>query len=260
MSNSILQIDKATINFGPFCAIDDVSLSLTQGTITGLIGPNGAGKSTLFNSIAGEKPLSSGQIIFKGKRIDTLPSDEIYKQGLARTFQIPRPFSEMTVLDNLMLSAPDQVGEAFWAPIFQPGRVARQEINVREKAREILDFTTLDQVEQEAAGNLSGGQQKLLELARVLMGDPSMILLDEPAAGVNPSLITVLIEKIQALNNRGITFLIVEHNMDLIMRHCDPIIALSAGSVIFEGDSSTAMTDDNLLDAYLGGGIKSTIQ
>jgi branched-chain amino acid transport system ATP-binding protein len=255
MSNPILQIENVTINFGPFCAINDVSLSLAKGTITGLIGPNGAGKSTLFNSVAGEKQVTTGRVTFQGNRIDALPPDQIYKKGLARTFQIPRPFSTMTVLENLMLSAPDQAGEAFWTPIFRPALVARQEEVVFEKAQEILEFTTLDRVEQEAAGSLSGGQQKLLELARVLMGDPSMILLDEPAAGVNPALVDVLIEKIQALNARGITFLVVEHNMDLIMRHCDPIIALAGGQVIFQGNSSEALADEGLLDAYLGGSV-----
>lgn len=257
MSNPILQVENVTINFGPFCAIDNVNLSFIEGTITGLIGPNGAGKSTLFNSIAGEKPPTSGQIFFQDKRIDNRPPDQIYASGLARTFQIPRPFSEMTVLENLMLSAPNQIGEAFWAPIVRPGLVAQQEKAVFEKAREILAFTTLDRVEQEAAGQLSGGQQKLLELARVLMGDPSMILLDEPAAGVNPSLVDVLIEKIQALNARGISFLIVEHNMDLVMQHCDPIVALNDGQVIFEGNSNEALSDPRLLDAYLGGSVNA---
>lgn len=253
----ILQIDNATINFGPFCAIDNVSLSLRKGTITGLIGPNGAGKSTLFNSIAGEKPLASGRITFQGSRIDSLSPDQIYKRGLARTFQIPRPFSEMTVLENLLLSAPNQTGESFWAPLLTPKSVALQEKSILKKARGILAFTTLDKVEAEAAGRLSGGQQKLLELARVLMGNPTMILLDEPAAGVNPALVEVLIDKIKALNNRGITFLVVEHNMDLIMRHCDPVVALSAGKLIFEGSSKAAMSDESLLDAYLGGSISA---
>lgn len=251
----ILQIENVTISFGPFCAVDDISLSLNKGSITGLIGPNGAGKSTLFNSIAGEKRVTHGRITFQGSRIELLSSDRIYQRGLARTFQIPRPFAEMTVLENLMLSAPDQTGETFWAPLLKPKRVALQEKSILEKARDILAFTTLDRVETEAAGQLSGGQQKLLELARVLMGDPTLILLDEPAAGVNPALVEVLIDKIKTLNDRGITFLIVEHNMDFIMRHCDPIIALSAGKVIFEGNSIAALTDESLLDAYLGGSI-----
>lgn len=252
MSAPILQIEDITAVYGEFRAVDKASLSVSEGTITGLIGPNGAGKSTLFNAIAGEKQIASGSITFNGARVDRLLPDRIFASGLARTFQIPRPFAEMTVLENLMLAAPDQAGEAFWAPIVSPGRIRRQERDILRKAEEVLAFTTLDRVGQEAAGRLSGGQQKLLELARVLMGDPKMILLDEPAAGVNPTLTRVLIEKIEALNERGVTFLIVEHDMDLIMRHCDPIIAMAGGRVIFEGDAKAAQSDPRLLDAYLG--------
>lgn len=252
MTEPILRIEELTVRYDAFCAVDRASIAIERGTITGLIGPNGAGKSTLFNAIAGEKAASEGRILFEGDRIDAMPPDRIYKTGLARTFQIPRPFPEMTVLENLMLSAPEQAGEAFWAPVLKPGVVARQEAAILEKAREVLAFTTLDRVADEAAGRLSGGQQKLLELARVLMGDPAMILLDEPAAGVNPALIRVLIDRIEALNARGITFLIVEHDMDLIMRHCDPIIAMAGGRVIFQGDSAEAQRNPLLLDAYLG--------
>ena len=253
MSAPLLQIEDVTIRFGAFCAIDNVSLSLAEGTINGLIGPNGAGKSTVFNSIAGEKSIAAGRVLFQGERIDNLQPDQIYAKGLARTFQIPQPFSEMTVLENLMLSATAQIGESFWAPIFRPNLVSQQEQLVVEKAWEILQFTTLDRMAEHAAGKLSGGQQKLLELARVLMGEPRLILLDEPAAGVHPSLVEILIEKIHTLNAQGTTFLIVEHNMDLIMRHCDPIIALSNGQIIFRGNSEQALSDGRLLDAYLVG-------
>ena len=252
MTDSILQIENLTIQYDAFCAVDAVDLAIPKGSITGLIGPNGAGKSTLFNSIAGEKRASAGRILFRGDRIDGKSPDQVFAAGLARTFQIPRPFPQMTVLENLMLSAPQQAGEAFWTPLLRPGLVASQERRILEKAREVLMFTTLDHLADEAAGRLSGGQQKLLELARVLMGDPTMILLDEPAAGVNPALVELLIEKIEALNARGVTFLIVEHDMDLIMRHCDPIVAMAGGRIIFEGDSVAARTNPLLLDAYLG--------
>lgn len=255
MTEPILQIESLTIQYDAFCAVDAVDLTIKKGTITGLIGPNGAGKSTLFNSIAGEKSASAGRILFQGQRIDGHSPDRIFTAGLARTFQIPRPFPEMTVVENLMLSAPRQAGEAFWAPLLRPGTVFKQERNILEKAREVLAFTTLDRVADEAAGRLSGGQQKLLELARVLMGDPMMILLDEPAAGVNPALVQLLIEKIKTLNERGVTFLIVEHDMDLIMRHCDPIVAMAGGKIIFEGDSAAAQTNPLLLDAYLGDSV-----
>ena len=255
MTVPILQFDRVTASFGTFRAVDCASFAVAEGTITGLIGPNGAGKSTLFNAAAGEKQISEGQILFKDQRIDALQPDAIYANGLARTFQIPRPFAEMTVLENLMLASPGQAGEVFWAPVLRPRRIREEEQNILNRARDVLAFTTLETVGHEAAGRLSGGQQKLLELARVLMGEPSMILLDEPAAGVNPALIRVLIEKIEALNADGVTFLIVEHDMDLIMRHCDPIIAMAGGRVIFEGDAGAARSDPALLDAYLGASV-----
>lgn len=252
MTSPVLAIEGATVDYGAFRAVDAASFGVAKGTITGLIGPNGAGKSTLFNAICGELPLTSGSIRFQDRHIDGLSPDAIYMSGLARTFQVPRPFAEMSVVDNLMLAAPGQAGEVFWSPILHPRRVREQDRRNLEKAREIIAFMTLGNVANEAAGNLSGGQQKLLELARILMGDPIAILLDEPAAGVNPVLTGVLVEKIEALNRRGVTFLIIEHDMDLVMRHCDPIVAMAAGQIIFEGDAAAAMKDKHLLDAYLG--------
>jgi ABC-type branched-subunit amino acid transport system ATPase component len=238
--------------FADLTAVDDVSLSIPRGSITGLIGPNGAGKSTLFETIVGEQRADAGTIVFDGQPLHAVSADEVYRAGLARTFQIPQPFPEMTVLDNLMLAAPHQLGETFWAPVVRPGAIRRQETEHLHRAREILAFTTLDKVATLAARQLSGGQQKLLELARVLMGKPRMILLDEPAAGVNPALTRLLMERIQALNEQGITFLIIEHNMDLVMRHCNPIIAMANGRVIFTGNASEALACDALLDSYLG--------
>ncbi len=250
--SALLEIDGAAVRFGALAAVDGASFPVREGTITGLIGPNGAGKSTLFSAVAGERRLDAGAIRFAGARIDGLGPDAVFARGLARTFQIPRPFAEMTVLENLMLAAPRQSGERFWAPVLRGARVRAEEAALVERARDILAFTTLERVAGEAAGRLSGGQQKLLELARVLMGDPRMILLDEPAAGVNPSLTRVLIEKIEALNARGVTFLVVEHDMDLVMRHCHPIVAMAEGRVIFEGSAAEAQADARLLDAYLG--------
>jgi branched-chain amino acid transport system ATP-binding protein len=249
---ALLEIDAATVRFGAFTAVDGASFAVREGTITGLIGPNGAGKSTLFNAIAGEQRLDGGAIRFGGARIDGLGPDAIYARGLARTFQIPRPFAAMTVLENLMLAAPGQSGERFWNPVLRRARMRAEEDAVAERAREILAFTTLDRVAEEAAGALSGGQQKLLELARVLMGRPRLILLDEPAAGVNPTLTQTLIDRILALNAEGVTFLVIEHDMDLVMRRCDPIVAMAEGGVIFEGDAAAAQADRRLLDAYLG--------
>ena len=248
----LLEIEAATVRFGGFAAVDGASLDVREGTITALIGPNGAGKSTLFNAIAGEHRLDGGSIRFAGQRIDGLPPEAVHGRGVARTFQIPRPFPGLTVLENLMLAAPAQTGEAFWAPVLSSARVRAQEAAIRDKAQDILAFVTLDRLAHEAAGLLSGGQQKLLELARVLMGAPRLILLDEPAAGVNPSLTRVLLDRIVALNDQGTTFLIIEHDMDVVMRHCDPIIAMAQGRVIFEGGAAEARTDRGLLDAYLG--------
>jgi branched-chain amino acid transport system ATP-binding protein len=249
---ALLQITRLSKRFGDLLAVDDVSISIQRGTITGLIGANGAGKSTLFDTIAGEVRADSGTIVFDGKPLQAQSADQVYRAGLARTFQIPQPFPDMTVLDNLMLAAPEQLGETFWAPVLRPGAIRQQEDRHLHHAREILAFTTLDTLALQAARHLSGGQQKLLELARVLMGRPRMIMLDEPAAGVNPALMQVLMDRIHALNRQGITFLIIEHNMDLVMRHCDPIIALASGRVIFTGNATQALACDELLDSYLG--------
>lgn len=252
MANDILTTRDLTTKFGSFCAVDNVSLSLKKGSITGLIGPNGAGKSTLFNTLTGTLKPSSGQVFLSNEDISGLSPDRLFKKGLVRTFQIPRPFARMSVLENVMLSPAQQTGEKIFGSIFRPDIVRREEQAYRAKALEILDFVTLDKLADQAAGELSGGQTKLLELARVLMGDASIILLDEPAAGVNPVLTQILIERIEELNRRGMTFLIIEHNMDFIMSHCDPIIAMAQGQLVFQGTAEEAQTNKTLLDAYLG--------
>ncbi len=251
-AESVLSIRGLTKRFDALVALDDVSLTVERGSITGLIGPNGAGKSTLFNTVVGDVKPDLGSIEFNGKPIQGYTPDKVFRCGLARTFQIPQPFPEMTVLDNLMLSAPSQLGEKFWAPWFLQRKIQRQESIHLQQAHEILEFTTLDKVAHLAAAHLSGGQQKLLELARVLMSKPDMIMLDEPAAGVNPSLTQLLIEKIHQLNRSGITFLIIEHNMDLVMKHCDRIVALANGRIIFDGTAVDAQASEELLDSYLG--------
>jgi branched-chain amino acid transport system ATP-binding protein len=229
-----------------------VSISIARGSITGLIGPNGAGKSTLFNMITGDLKPTSGRVILDGADVSGLSPDRLFAGGLGRSFQIPRPFARMSVLENVMLAPPGQVGERLWGPFLSRQAVRAQEKAIRERAMEILDFMTLAPLADHPAGKISGGQRKLLELARALMGDPKAILLDEPAAGVNPTLTGVLIEKIEALNAQGKTFLIIEHDMDFIMRHCRPVIALAQGRVVFEGTPEEAQADPVLLDAYLG--------
>jgi branched-chain amino acid transport system ATP-binding protein len=248
----LLQAKGLVRAFGRFNAVDGVDLEVAPGTITGLIGPNGAGKSTLFNLIAGALAPTAGVITFEGADITALPPNRIFERGLARTFQIPRPFPRMTVLENSMLVPLRQSGERFWSNWLAGARVAREERAIRERAAEVLGFCGLGAKLGELAGSLSGGQQKLLELARVMMIDPKLILLDEPAAGVNPTLIETLIEKILALQARGVTFLIIEHNMDLVMRICRPLIVMAQGQVIARGAPEAVRSDPRVLDAYLG--------
>ena len=248
----MLELRNVVRTFGQLRAVDGVSFSVQANTITGLIGPNGAGKTTTFGLIAGSMNPDAGEILFEGQRIDGQTPDRIFHRGLGRTFQIPRPFPEMTVLENVMLAPIAQSGERFWNNWFRPGLVKAEEKRARERAMEVLGFTGLAAKANDLAGQLSGGQQKLLELARVLMIEPRLILLDEPAAGVNPALLETLIEKILALHARGITFLIIEHNMDMVMSICRPIVVMAQGKVIFEGEPDGVRRDPKVLDAYLG--------
>jgi ABC-type branched-subunit amino acid transport system ATPase component len=252
MSISLLEVRGLSRSFGAMRAVDDIGFAVRKGTITGLIGPNGAGKSTAFGLIAGAIRSDAGEICFKGQRISGLSPDRIFREGLARTFQIPRPFPKMTVLENVMFAPLGQTGERFWANWFRYASVRNEEKRIRDRAMDVLGFTGLAPKAHDLAGELSGGQQKLLELARVLMTEPSLILLDEPAAGVNPTLLEILIQKILALHERGITFLIVEHNMDMVMSICNPIIVMAQGRIIFEGPAAAVRADRRVVDAYLG--------
>jgi len=252
MRAGLLQVEGAARRFGELRAVDDVSFEVEPGTITGLIGPNGAGKSTLFGLIAGALRPDAGVIRFQRRRIDGRRPDTIFRAGLARTFQIPRPFPRMTVLENLMLAPIGQSGERFWNNWIGFASVKAQEGHARARAMEVLGFMGLAEKRSALAGELSGGQQKLLELARVLMAEPSLILLDEPAAGVNPALLDTLVEKLAALNARGVSFLVIEHNMDMVMQLCSPIIVMAQGKVIFTGSSEEVRADARVLDAYLG--------
>jgi len=248
----MLEVSGLVKAFGNLRAVDGVDLAIDAGTITGLIGPNGAGKTTLFNLIAGTLAPEAGAIRFMGERIDRLPPDRIFARGLARTFQVPRPFPQMTVLENLMLASPRQAGERFWNNWVRPGRVRGEERRARESAMEVLELCALADRAGETAGRLSGGQQKLLELARVLVAEPKLILLDEPAAGVNPVLLETLVDRIVRLNRRGVTFLVIEHNLDLVMSVCRPIAVMAQGRLIYHGDAAGVRKDRRVLDAYLG--------
>jgi ABC-type branched-subunit amino acid transport system ATPase component len=248
-----LDIKNAARSFAAVRAVDGVTFTAEPGRITGLIGPNGAGKTTLFNAVAGELAVDSGEIALDGERIDGLPPYKIFSKGLARTFQIPRPFGGMTVLENVMLVPTGQHGERFWNTWLRPGLVAREEKANLEKARAIIEFCGLSPVERQLAGAISGGQQKLVELARALMADPRIILLDEPGAGVNPALLDTIVDRIVELNKRGMTFLIIEHNMDFIMSLCDKVVVMAAGKLIAEGLPESVRADATVVEAYLGG-------
>ena len=251
----MLEVGNLVKEFGGLRAVDGVSFTIRPHTITGLIGPNGAGKTTLFNTIAGVHRPTSGSISFLGKQIGGLAPHRIFHSGLVRTFQIPRPFAGMTVLENTMLVPVAQAGERLWNNWIARGQVRAQEQAGRARAREVLDFVGLERLSGEYAKNLSGGQQKLLELARVLMAQPRMILLDEPGAGVNPTLLMTIMDKLRELNARGITFLIIEHNMDLIMTLCNPVLVMAQGRLLLEGPPEAVRNDPRVREAYLGGAL-----
>ncbi len=248
----LLRATEVTKVFGGNAAVDGVSFTLERGAIGGLIGPNGAGKTTLFNCLAGFMKPSSGQVWLDGESIAGAPPSRVFGAGLARTFQIPRPFPAMTVLDNVMLAPTHQLGERFWANWLRPGAVAAQERATRDAARHWLEFVGLGSLEQQPARVLSGGQRKLLELARVMVAQPKLVLLDEPGAGVNPTLLDLIVDKIGALNRQGVTFLIVEHNMDVVVSLCQTVMVMAEGKVLTQGQAGDVLRDARVIEAYLG--------
>jgi len=252
-NTNLLEINGITKSFGGLKAVNNCSFNVKKGTITGLIGPNGAGKTTLFNVITGQLLAEEGSIKIDGEEISQLPPYTTFKKGIVRTFQIPRELKRMTVLENLMVIKSNQSGENLFTTWFNPWKVKREENDNLNKAEEILDFLKLSHLADEYAGNLSTGQKKLLEIGRTLMSDPKIILLDEPAAGVNPTLMNNIVDRIIAISNeRKITFLIIEHNMDLIMNLCNPIIVMSYGSKLAEGNAKSIRNNTAVVNAYLG--------
>jgi len=250
---SIIQIKNIHKSFGSLHVINDCSIDVEEGSITGLIGPNGAGKSTLFNIIAGAFPPDSGTITMAGEDITQVPANELFHRGLLRTFQIAQEFSHMTALENLMMVPGDQSGENLFNAWFKPGHVKEQELAVRQKALDVIDFLALGHVKNELAGNLSGGQKKLLELGRTMMVDAKVVLLDEIAAGVNRTLLQELVDNILRLNRElGYTFLVIEHDMDMIARLCDPVIVLAQGSVMVSGTIEEIQNNPKVIEAYFG--------
>jgi branched-chain amino acid transport system ATP-binding protein len=250
----ILQVHDVVKDFGGVRAVDHCTLTVMPGTITGLIGPNGAGKTTLFNLVSGALTPSAGRILFDGRAIDGMKMHQTFSLGLMRTFQIPREMKRMTVLENLMLVPAHQTGERIWASWLLPWRVAGEERLIEAQAMEVLEFVSLSHLANEYAGNLSTGQKKLLELARTLMAGPRMVLLDEPGAGVNRTLLGKLADNIRRASvERGVTFLLIEHDMDLVMRLCNPVIVMANGKVIAEGPPQDIRRDPHVLESYLGG-------
>lgn len=250
----ILSIQGLTKDFGGLRAVDHCNVTVERGTITGLIGPNGAGKTTLFSLVSGFIVPDEGRVVFDGVDITGWPPYRVFRQGLCRTFQIPREHGSMTVLENLLLVPKGQLGERLWNPLLRPGAVRRQERANRDKAMDVLSFLQLEPLAHAYARSLSGGQKKLLEIARTLMADPVLVLLDEPAAGVNPTLISEIRGRIEMLaRDRGITFLLIEHDMQLVMDLCDPVIVMNQGRELAVGPPAEVRRDPRVLEAYLGG-------
>jgi branched-chain amino acid transport system ATP-binding protein len=249
----LLEVQGLDKSFGGVAAVRDASFRVAQGSITALIGPNGAGKTTVFNLVSGFLGADRGRITFAGHRIDGRRGDTIARAGLVRAFQTARVLTRMSVLDNMLLAAPRQPGERLALALLAPGRVARRERDVRERAEELLRLIRLSPLAGAYAGTLSGGQRKLLELGRALMVEPRMILLDEPMAGVAPVLAEQLLGHIRELReHRGVTVLVIEHDMDVVMSISDRVIVMDEGHVIAEGPPEAIQRDERVIEAYLG--------
>ncbi|MCQ8873980.1 ABC transporter ATP-binding protein [Mesorhizobium sp. LMG17149] len=249
----VLTARNVVRRFGGLVAVNDVSFDVKAGEILGLIGPNGAGKTTMFDLLAGSILPTSGEILLNGTPVSGEAAHLRIGHGLGRTFQIPRPLPNLRLIENIMLAAQGQAGEKLLANFITPWRVAAQERAARTKALELLELVTLTHLAHEPARVLSGGQRKLLELARVMMADPAIILLDEPAAGVNATLLEVIIDRIRDINARGITFLLIEHNIDMVTRLCHRVLVMASGQLLSEGTAEEVARDPRVIEAYLGG-------
>ncbi len=256
--DAVIDVQNVSKSFGGLAAVRNCSLQVERGSITGLIGPNGAGKSTLFNLVAGNITPDSGKIVFDGQDVTGLRPYELFGRGMLRTFQIAHEFSNMTALENLMVVPDHQDGENILAAWFTPGAVKARDMAVRQKANDVIDFLKLAHVKNELAGNLSGGQKKLLELGRTMMVDAKVVLLDEVAAGVNRTLLQDLAANIERMNQElGYTFFVIEHDMDLIGRLCDPVIVMAAGEKIAEGPMSEIRANPAIIEAYFGSPVEA---
>lgn len=241
---ALLQTQALSKSFGGIKAVDDCTFEVEEGSISALIGPNGAGKTTVFNLISGLLKPDLGRITFNGERIDRKRPHQITRKGVSRTFQISRDLQEMTLLENLIVQSPT----TSFADLFKGSMLEHE----RDHAMELLEFVGITHLAEEKSKNLSYGQKKLMEFASTLMTEPRLILLDEPAGGVNPALLDEIMERIQLLNKRGITFLIVEHNMDVVMNLCDPVIVMAYGTVLAKGAPQDIQNNEEVLEAYLG--------
>ncbi|MDD1748551.1 MAG: ABC transporter ATP-binding protein [Methanothrix sp.] len=255
MAGELLSVKDARKGFGGILAVDGCSLTVNEGSIVGLIGPNGAGKSTLFDLISGFVRPDSGIIIFQEKEIVGLSAHKIASLGLIRTFQMPRALMRMTVLENMMLGAQGQIGERISGPILRWHRVQIEEERIEKKAVDVLKFFDLLHMREEYAGTLSGGQKKMLEMARALMADPKLLLLDEPFSGVNPSLAEKLIERIKILKEKGLTMMIIEHNIPYVLELSDELYVLNKGMILAHGRPEEVISDKRVFEAYLGEGF-----
>lgn len=254
-TDPILVVDGVVRAFGGVHAVDGCSFTVAGGSITGLIGPNGAGKSTMVNLIAGALRPDAGTISFDGRYITGLVPHKVAELGLIRTFQISREYPAMTVMENLMVSPLHQVGEGLVTALFAPRRYRREELELVERARGILATFGLEHMRDEYAGNLSGGQKRLLELARAVMAEPKMLILDEPMAGINPALVDRICEHISEIRaTLGVTFLIVEHNLDVVERITDHVVVMAAGSALATGTMAELRGNEAVVNAYLTGG------
>jgi len=254
----MIQVEALHKHFGGLRAVDGASLSIESGTITGLIGPNGAGKTTLFNVIAGLHAPTSGRVLLEGDDITGLTPHELFAKGLLRTFQIAHEFSTLSVRENLMMVPGGQSGEQLLTTWFRPSRVRHEEKAILAKADEVIEFLQISHLADELAGNLSGGQKKLLELGRTMMVDARIVFLDEVGAGVNRTLLHTIGDAIQRLNvERGYTFCMIEHDMEFISRLCNPVICMAEGKVLAQGTAEEVKNNEEVIEAYLGTGLKN---
>ena len=254
----MIRVDNLHRHFGGFHAVDGASLSVREGTITGLIGPNGAGKTTLFNVIAGVLKPTSGRVTMAGEDITGLAPHDLFAKGLLRTFQIAHEFSSMSCRENLMMVPGGQSGERLWNTWFGRRRIAEEERALRAKADEVLEFLTIEHLADQRAGEISGGQKKLLELGRTMMVDARIVFLDEVGAGVNRTLLNTIADAILKLNReRGYTFVVIEHDMEFIGRICDPVICMAEGRVLAQGTLDEIKANEQVIEAYLGTGLKN---